>query len=166
MRAYIIKTAAAALLLGAATVPSYALTVGLGGGGGNVASVSSGNTANTNTKGTVSTNPGSLLSATSANGQTNAAVNLGSLTNGINGVTNGGGLPGLGTVPPVSVDIGGGGAGAGGGGLNTGAVTAQLSNMGGGQAAALRIRCASIMASPGAFDAQLVALCRIIAHAR
>jgi hypothetical protein len=152
MRTQILKAAAlsATLLLGAASIPASALDVGIGGGGGSVASVSSGNVGGTNTGVSIGTGPGSLVSLGSDGSTSAAGVNLGGLTNSVTGLTGNVGGLGLGggtTITPAKVGV-------------------QFAGMSGGQQARLRVRCANILGSPGAFDAELVALCRIIASTR
>lgn len=150
----------AGVVIFGSAVSTYAANVSIGGGSGSVASVSSGPAANTSTTANIGNTSGPLATATSDGSTSNANVNLGAargngqIANTINGLLNGVDNGGLGA----------GGVGAGGGlGAGGAQVAAVVSGMSTGDRAALRARCGDIMATPGAFDSQLVSLCRILA---
>ena len=137
------------------------------GGGSNIASLGTGTGGTGVTAGIGNTN-GDLITTNTDNGAS-ANVNLGSLgLGGANDILNGFTDP-LGNTLD-GVDLGGlpagGGGGAGGGGIGGGG-----GGIGGAFAALspadqrqLRIRCVSVLGSPGRYNANTVALCRLIAR--
>lgn len=139
------------------------------GGGSNVASVSTG-AAGTGGNVNVGGGSGQLITTDNNGGTTNANVNLGLASLGaggvndtVNGITGpaGNALDGV-NVPGVP---GAGGPGSGLGGSFT-QVSSQFAALGAGQQQQLRLQCRSILANPGAFDSDLVALCGMISRIR
>ena len=172
-KARILTIVGATLMLGAAIPAASALDVNVGpsGGGGTSATATQGDTSATVTIGggsnvgsanvgsgstgvgaAIGNTDGPLVSAQSANGQTDAAINLGALTDLLNGVT----------TPPGGGGGGGGGAGAGGGG--GGGVGSAFAGLAPADQQLLRNRCLSVLGSPTSFDANVVTLCRMIAR--
>ena len=147
------------------------------GGGTNVASATLG-TSGTGLDVGIGGGSGSLVTTSSSDGTTYADVNLGldslglsSVSSTLNGVTDTVGTTlGSTDVGDVTGGLGGaagglGGAAGGIGGDGVGVqVAAEFANYSGGQQQQLKVQCRSILTSPGAFDPNLVALCRMIAQ--
>jgi hypothetical protein len=152
----------AALLLGTAAIGAHAagisiggnsLSATVGGGNGNVAGAHVG-AADNGVDVNIGSGSGPLATVDNSGdplgsgSQTNAAVNLGSLFEGIDlgggdGAGNGGGDNGGG------ISTGGGG----GGGITLTANDRQL----------LKTRCRNVLGSPDRFEANIVSVCRLIA---
>jgi len=77
-------------------------------------------------------------------------------------------LNGSGTTLGVSLGTGGGGAPAGAvlGGGGAAALNQTLASLSSTDLAQLRLRCKQILSNPGAFDSDLVSLCKMIATSR
>jgi len=143
-----------------------AATANVGGGGGNIANGHVG-AAGSDADFAIGFGKGPLAKVDSngnpVNGgnHSNAAVNLGSLLDGIDvgGIGGGGGGGGLGG--------GGGGAGGAGGGKAGGGKTHGLQAIAGGLSAGdqavLKLRCRNVLASPRGFSRDVVQFCRMIA---
>ena len=180
----LIMPASAALLAGAA-VPATALDLSAGGvsvssgsssGGGTSVSTGTGGTATLgggSNIASVGTGAGSV-SVGNTNGNlvslngTDASVNLGGLglgsgvNNTLNGVTgplgttfdgvNTGGPPGTGGQPP------------GGGGIAGARVAAAFGGLSIADQQQIRLKCRAVLTSPSSFNAETVALCRLLAR--
>ncbi len=187
----IIASISAALMLGVASLPAQALDISVGGtsvsggssgnggtsvsvggggtstgatvgGGTNVASVGA-STGGTNVGVGIGTTNGDLIATNTSDGNVQGNVNLGGLgaANGtVNGVTGpiGDLLDGvdLGSLP-------GGGLPGGGGAINSGGLGGAYATLSPSDQRALKIKCRSVLSSPASFNANTVALCRLIA---
>jgi len=138
------------------------------GGGSNIADVDA-NAVGTGTNATIANTDGNLVDLNSEDGNTDADVNLGGLGLGggandvVNGITDplGDLLDGidLGDLP------GGGDAGGGGGGGVTGpGIVSAFGGLSVRDQQALRVQCRSVLNNPSAYNANTIALCRLIAR--
>jgi len=158
----ILAVTSAALLLGVAFMPAHAIDLNVAGigisantGGGSVASagVTSDPSGGQGFNLAVNDTSGELVELDQDGNDTNGAVNLG--LDGL-GLGDLGGLGGLDGVIP--------GDGSGGGTFTSTDIAASFAALTGGEQVALRSRCRAVLANPGAFEASLVALCRVIAR--
>lgn len=130
------------------------------GGGSNIATVSTG-TGGTGVSAGIGNTSGDLVTVNSNDSTTDANVNLGSLGLGgtsdlINGVTDPLGT----TLDGVDLgDLGDLGGGGGGGG----AVLTAFNGLAGGDQQRIRLTCRAVLADPSGFNAQTIALCRLLA---
>ncbi len=109
----------------------------------------------------VSNQDGQIVTLDNGQNSTNAGINL-----GLGGILNGlgGGLPVIGD--PGTGGLLPGGGGTGGGGVSPTAVAAAFGGLSGAQQQLLVNRCGSVLASPRAYDRDLVSLCQILAQIR
>jgi hypothetical protein len=104
----------------------------------------------------IGTNSGPLLASTTGPDGGSTSVNLGGATSGLGGT-------GLGNIDLGDLGIGGGGNGGDGNGATFNEVRVAFGSLGSGEQQQFRIRCRAVLTSPQAFDASLVAMCRMIA---
>ena len=194
MRNHVLKTAtiAAALLITAGAISANAVTVSVGGGGGNVAGVSSGPAAGTNSGVSVGTTSGPLLNSTTSGTDNKARVNLGgtdssgtvakATTGNVNGtdttavIGNGNGpladANADGTTNDAAVNLGGimgadlvgllGGLNGGTGAINANRVGVAFAGLSDDGQSAVRLQCKGVMANPQGFSARQLKLCKVI----
>ena len=180
----LIAVASAALFVGAAASPGQAAGLSIGGisvgtssdgssgttatvsagdtstsvsigGGSNVAPVSTDTGANTATV-SISTTDGSLVTAAQDGSATDASVNLGALDSLLSEVLNT-------ATDTVDGSDNGDGSGAGGDDGGSGSVTVAFQGMDANDQRVLRVKCHSVLAHPGSFGRNVVALCKMIA---
>jgi hypothetical protein len=114
----------------------------------------------------IGTNSGPLLASTTGPDGGSTSVNLGGATSGLGGT--GLGNIDLGDLGLDGTDLGGllpggGGNGGDGNGATFNEVRVAFASLGSGEQQQFRIRCRAVLTSPQAFDASLVAMCRMIA---
>ena len=173
--ALLLSTTSFAAYAAEVSVGGVTATANVGGGGGNIANghVGAGGSSGDFAIGL----GGGPLAKVDSNGNpispggnhSNAAVNLGSLLDGIDvgGVTGGGGggggLGGGGGGGLGGGGLGGGGAGGIGGGKTAGGLAAIAGGLSAGDQQVLKLRCRNVLASPKGFNHDVVQFCRMIA---
>jgi hypothetical protein len=138
----------------------------IGGGNGNVATGTVGTTdPTTDTTVSIGFTDGPLAALDTDGQTTDAAVNLGGLLSGLEGID----VPTIPTIPTIpgdgnapGNDDGDNGNGDNGAG-NGGALASAYGSLGAGEQQALKIKCRNVLAQPGSFAANVVTLCRMIA---
>ncbi len=166
MTRYFAKTTAlvAALMLGAASIPAYAIDVNVGDGGVSVGT--GGSTGANNATANVGQGSGPLANVdsngdptTGEGSQTDGDVNLGSLLAGVD-------LGDIG-LDDIGDGTGAGGAGGNGGAGGAGAGSAGFqrlaANLSAGDRDTLKLRCLKVLANPETQKSDVINFCRMIA---